>query len=191
MRSITANIELENLKKQDLSFGILFYGDFSQQSLDSYQTLEEIDVDKFDLFSVDVQKVKDIHKQYKVENVPTLLVFNVGKAVKWITGNRSRQEYLDIIQNKIEAPVFVADKADNAPRIEVYSTPSCTYCTMLKNYLTEKKIKYRDIDISRDSKAADDLVKKTGQTGVPQTYINGTHVMGFDRNKINELLKIK
>ncbi len=76
------------------------------------------------------------------------------------------------------------------PRIIVFSTPNCGWCRKLKSYLREKGFKYRDVDISKDVKAADDLVRKTGQTGVPVTLINNRPIVGFNKNEIDRALKI-
>ncbi|PWD99276.1 glutaredoxin family protein [Marinilabilia rubra] len=73
----------------------------------------------------------------------------------------------------------------------VYTTPTCSWCRTLKDYLTNNRIKFREIDVSKDEKAAADMVKRSGQQGVPQSLINGQAVVGFDRNKINSLLEIK
>ncbi len=76
------------------------------------------------------------------------------------------------------------------PRIIVFSTPNCGWCRKLKNYLREKGFRYRDVDISKDAKAADDLVRKTGQTGVPVTLINSRSIVGFNKKEIDRALKI-
>jgi len=77
------------------------------------------------------------------------------------------------------------------PRVIVFSTPTCSYCTVTKRYFREKKIKFRDVDVSRDQKAAMDMQRKTGQTGVPVIMINNKPIVGFDKPKINKLLGIK
>ncbi|PLX14769.1 MAG: NrdH-redoxin [Salinivirgaceae bacterium] len=73
----------------------------------------------------------------------------------------------------------------------MYTTPTCTYCTSLKNYLNDKSVSYTEIDVSKDHQAAEEMVKRSGQQGVPQTVINGQVVIGFDRAKINQLLNIE
>ena len=76
--------------------------------------------------------------------------------------------------------------------IKVYSTPTCPWCVKLKEYLDEKKVKYKNIDVSVDQKAASEMVKKSGQMGVPQTEINGKIIVGFDKEAIDaELAKSK
>ena len=74
--------------------------------------------------------------------------------------------------------------------VKVYSTATCPYCVTLKEYLKEHNIEFEDIDVSQDDKVRDEMVKKSGQMGVPVADINGEIVVGFDREKIKQLLKI-
>jgi glutaredoxin 3 len=76
------------------------------------------------------------------------------------------------------------------PRVIVFSTPSCSFCNMTKKYFREKGIKFRDVDVSRDQAAARDMVRRSGQSGVPVIDIGGKIIVGFDRPKINKLLGI-
>ena len=76
------------------------------------------------------------------------------------------------------------------PRVIVFSTPSCSFCNMAKKYFREKGIKFRDVDVSRDQAAARDMVRRSGQSGVPVIDIGGKVIVGFDRSKINKLLGI-
>lgn len=76
-----------------------------------------------------------------------------------------------------------------APQVEVYSTPTCPYCVMAKQYLTAKKIPFKDIDVSRDMASAQRMMASTGQMGVPQLHINGQWIVGFDRRAIDEALR--
>ena len=72
--------------------------------------------------------------------------------------------------------------------IEVYTTPSCPYCTKLKNWLEEEDIEYESFDLSQDRQKAQELIQKTGQRGVPQTLIKDGDeekaVIGFQPEKI-------
>lgn len=74
--------------------------------------------------------------------------------------------------------------------IKIYSTPSCPYCLALKDFLTDRKINFEEIDVSRDEKAAGEMIKKSGQLGVPVIDIDGEIVVGFDKEKISKLLKL-
>ncbi len=76
------------------------------------------------------------------------------------------------------------------PRVIVFSTPTCTYCNMAKKYFREKGVKFKDVDVSRDMAAARDMVRRSGQQGVPVIDIGGKIVVGFDRPKIDKYLGI-
>jgi len=74
--------------------------------------------------------------------------------------------------------------------IKVYSTPTCPYCVTLKEYLKEHDIEFEDIDVSLDQKLVDEMVKKSGQMGVPVIEADGQIIVGFDKDKIKKLLNI-
>ena len=79
-------------------------------------------------------------------------------------------------------------------KIIVYSTPTCPYCVMVKDYLKSKKINFTEIDVSKDQKQAETMVEKSGQMGVPVMIIEKNNkediILGFDKDKINKLLNI-
>ena len=72
----------------------------------------------------------------------------------------------------------------------IYSTPTCVYCNSLKEYLTSKNIPFEDIDVSENEKELEKMVAISGQMGVPVVEIEGNVVIGFDKEKIDELLKL-
>lgn len=75
--------------------------------------------------------------------------------------------------------------------IKIYTTPTCPWCKRTKEFLEKKGIKYKEINVSSDRKAAEEMVKISGQYGVPVLDINGKVVVGFDPDKIEELIEIK
>lgn len=75
-------------------------------------------------------------------------------------------------------------------KIRIFSTPICPYCVTLKNFLKEKGFEFEDIDVSVNEKAADEMIEKTGQMGVPVVDIDGEIIIGFDKPKISEILGI-
>lgn len=77
------------------------------------------------------------------------------------------------------------------PKVRVFSTPSCPYCVTLKQFLKKYDIEFEDIDVSQDKNAMDEMIKKSGQMGVPVVDIDGKFIIGFDKEKICKLLKIK
>ena len=81
--------------------------------------------------------------------------------------------------------------AKSMPKVIMFSTPAYTYCNVAKRYFREKKVRFRDVDVSRDARAAADMQRRTGQTGVPVIMINNKPIVGFDKPRINQLLGIK
>ena len=74
-------------------------------------------------------------------------------------------------------------------KVEIYTTPTCHYCHMAKEYFKEHNIEYTEHDVSVDAEARTEMVEKSGQMGVPVIFINGKMITGFDQGKIEELLK--
>jgi len=74
--------------------------------------------------------------------------------------------------------------------IKVYSTQTCPYCHIAKDFLKENKIKFEDIDVSENEEKANEMIEKSGQMGVPVIDIDGEIIIGFDKEKIKKLLKI-
>lgn len=73
--------------------------------------------------------------------------------------------------------------------VKVYSTPSCPWCTVAKNYLTSKHVQFEDVDVSQNRQAAVEMVQKSGQRGVPVIDINGSIIVGFDQGTIDSLIR--
>lgn len=74
-------------------------------------------------------------------------------------------------------------------QITVYTTSSCPYCVMMTNYLKEKGLSFKEVNVQQDPVAAERLVKTTGEMGVPQTEINGQWILGFDPEKVMQFIK--
>ena len=74
-------------------------------------------------------------------------------------------------------------------KVKIFTTPTCPHCVELKDYLNSKSINFEEIDLASDPKAAATLVQKTGYSAVPQIQIDDKFIVGFDRPKIEELLK--
>ncbi|MDQ3913155.1 MAG: glutathione S-transferase N-terminal domain-containing protein [Actinomycetota bacterium] len=73
-------------------------------------------------------------------------------------------------------------------RVVVFSTSSCPWCTRAKRYLKESGVRFKEVNIERDPKAAQDLVKKTGQMGVPVVKVGSKWIVGFDQPRIEKEL---
>jgi glutaredoxin 3 len=75
--------------------------------------------------------------------------------------------------------------------VTIYSTPTCHFCKMAKEFFTEKNIPYTNYDVSVDAEKRDEMIKMTGQLGVPVIVIEGNIMVGFDREKIATKLGVE
>ena len=73
-------------------------------------------------------------------------------------------------------------------KVKVYSTTTCPWCHKVKDFLKEKGVKFEDINVGIDQKAAEEMVEKSGQMGVPVTEIDGKIIVGYDREAIEKAL---
>ncbi len=72
----------------------------------------------------------------------------------------------------------------------VYSTPTCSYCVRVKQFLKDNNVPFEHYDVSVDQEKAEEMIKKSGQMGVPVLDIEGEIIIGFDKERIKELLGI-
>ena len=75
-----------------------------------------------------------------------------------------------------------------AKKVKIYSTPTCPYCKMAKEWMKEQKIEFTDVDVSSDEKAAEEMTEKSGQMGVPVIVVGDEVIVGFDKPKLEGLL---
>ncbi|HII72391.1 TPA: hypothetical protein HA265_06570 [Candidatus Woesearchaeota archaeon] len=73
--------------------------------------------------------------------------------------------------------------------VKVYSTPTCPYCKLAKEWLTQKGVKFQDINVAEDEAARDEMIEKSGQMGVPVIMIGEKIIVGFDLKALEEALK--
>ncbi len=76
-------------------------------------------------------------------------------------------------------------------QITIYSTPTCHFCHMAKDFLTEKNIPFTDYNVATDLEKRQEMMQKSGQMGVPVIYIGDEMIIGFDKSKISQLLGIQ
>lgn len=74
--------------------------------------------------------------------------------------------------------------------VEVYSTPTCMYCNLLKDFLKENNVEYTEINVAEDEEKRNYIVEKSGQMGVPVAIIGEEVIVGFNQAKISELLDL-
>ncbi len=194
------NMNTKNIKnKEDLKLELarkpvnylLLYKAGAAQSECALSNLKDLDMEVKGLAEVliaDVTLVRDIHPEYNIESVPSLLKFSNDRLITIYKGCNGKEFYHSVFSGERSTKTVKDEKP--AKRITVYSTSSCSWCTTLKNYLRENKIVFTDIDVASDQKAAEEMVRKSGQQGVPQTDINGEIIIGFDKTRIDRLLEI-
>jgi len=179
------------LAKEKRSF-LLIYKKGSEQSDRAFQNLSRAASGASDIgiFTADVNEVRDIHPAYVVNSAPTLLEFAGEEFKNIFKGAHDASYYKGLFDNAVY--VAKAEKeGKKLKQVTVYTTPTCSWCTTLKSYLSKNNIRYTEIDVSRNEAAAQEMVRRSGQQGVPQTMIGGEMIVGFDKTKINRLLEIQ
>ncbi len=73
-------------------------------------------------------------------------------------------------------------------KVIVYSTATCPYCVMAKDFLKQNSVEFEDIDVSQDKEKAQEMMDKSGQMGVPVIDINGKIIIGFDKEAMKKEL---
>lgn len=82
-------------------------------------------------------------------------------------------------------------KVDEVPKVRVYSTPTCPWCYAAKEFLKENNVAFEDVDVSVDQRAAEEMIVKSRQMGVPVIEIDGKMIVGFDKQAIKQALGLK
>ncbi|HOC20856.1 MAG: glutaredoxin family protein [Chloroflexi bacterium] len=77
------------------------------------------------------------------------------------------------------------------PRVIVFSTPTCPYCQAAKRYLQQRGVPFEDEDVSQNMIAAQYMVQRSGQQGVPVIQVGNEVVVGFDRARLDALLGLQ
>jgi len=78
-----------------------------------------------------------------------------------------------------------AKKPEN---VLIYTTPTCVFCKAVKEYLTEHNVEYKEVDVAADAAAAEEMISKSGQMGVPVTMIDDQIIVGFNKPKFDQIL---
>ncbi len=76
-------------------------------------------------------------------------------------------------------------------KVKIYSTPTCTYCIMAKQWFAEKNIEYEEFDVASSEEKRNELLEKTGQMAVPAIEVGDEMVIGFDKGRLEKLLGIE
>ncbi|RKY75583.1 glutaredoxin [candidate division KSB1 bacterium] len=190
VKDITSRQEFDSILKDQDFFLLLFYTNSSEKSLDAKKALGQMSEEEKDIkiYSVDAKKVNNIHPDYGVTTVPTVVVFKKGKNIKQVQGALTSGHYQRLL---MDAPVSSQKGDSPGHSVVVYTTPSCPWCNKVKSYLRQNRVRFREVDVARDQRAAQELVQRSGQTGVPQVDIDGQLIVGFDQPRIDSLLGLK
>jgi glutaredoxin-like YruB-family protein len=192
LKQITDLNNLVSELAEDQKNYLLLYKSGSESSDCAYANLTEASkkLPDVNIMCADVNQVRDIHPHYGISSVPSLLVFEGKQHINVVKGCNDPPYYIGLFEESLfHAAAKIAGKTMKS--VTVYTTPSCSWCNTLKTYLRSNHIPYREIDVSRDQQAAAEMVRRSGQQGVPQTSIDGQIVVGFDKNRINNLLGIQ
>ena len=73
-------------------------------------------------------------------------------------------------------------------KVKIYTTPSCVYCKMTKEFFKQNNIQYEELDVAKDINARGEMIQKSGQMGVPVIEVNGETIVGFDQPKLKKAL---
>ncbi len=190
LNEITSIDQFNEIKKNQDFFLLGFYTEKSENAREAMKRLEQAreSFDDTPVYAVNASRVRDIHPALGVNSVPTVLTLRKGDITKNIQGLQTKEHYEMLFY---EAPVKAREGDEpRQPSVTVYSTPTCSWCNRLKQHLRKNRIRFTDIDVSRDQGAAQELMSRTGQTGVPQTNIDGEWIVGFDQARIDRLLNI-
>jgi len=192
LRRVDSHKEMLSLLKEANKNYVLIYKKGSEASDCSYKSIETAvkELKDINVLSVDVGSVRDIHKNYGITSAPSLMVFDGSKFVKTVKGCNDEGFYKSLFESSLFSAT--SEKGGKTQkRVTVFGTPSCSWCTTIKTHLNKNGIKYSYIDVSKDQKAAEAMVARSGQQGVPQTDIGGEMIVGFDKIRINTLLNIQ
>ena len=180
----------KELQKEDVSF-LLLYKSGSIQSECALRNMKDLSIEEnLNFMLADVKYVRDIHRNYHIDSVPSLLQFRKTKLIGIFKGCNEKSFLKSLFEDSLYSVIENKEKVKHK-RVVVYTTPTCPHCTTLKNYLKDNRIHFKEIDVASDQVAAQQMVKKSGQQGVPQIEINGRIIVGFNKPKIDKILEIK
>ena len=81
-------------------------------------------------------------------------------------------------------------KAAKKSNVRIYTTSTCPWCVKTKEFFRENNVKYNEVNVGLDEKARNEMFEKSGQFGVPVTDVNGTIIVGYDKEALKKALKL-
>ena len=185
--------QLQGVQKQRKDLLLLaFWGDFSEAAKRALAELKTFaqEYPSVPVWIIDVGKLPGIHRQFKVDRVPTVVAVEKGRATKSVEGVQSARFYALHLAGAAVSRTHEAGRRQ-VPRVTVYSGPGCPACGHAKAYLRRHGIAFRDVDIAQDPRAAETISRRSGRMAVPQIDVNGRLIVGFNRETLDRLLGIE
>ena len=137
-------------------------------------------------YLVDLQTNRDLAGAFGVDVVPSVLELDGTSVLRKIVGPQTSAFYAQTLAGGAGRPTV----AQPSHRVQVYTTSSCPWCVKVKAYLKQHGVAFEEINVSTDPRAAQRMVARSGQQGVPQLDIDGHVVVGFDKRRIDSLLHL-
>lgn len=75
-------------------------------------------------------------------------------------------------------------------KVKIYTTPTCVYCSFTKQFFKENQVVYSEVDVTKDRAAAQEMIEKSGQMGVPVIDVDGKIIVGFDKPALKKALSL-
>ncbi len=188
-------LSTSNFKKEVNDFSGLvvvdFYADWCGPCKLVTPVLEELakdyDEKKVKFAKLNVDQNQQLASIFGIMGIPTVIFFKDGKIVNQRVGAMSKEAYKTAIDQALnEKPS--SSKSKGETEVVVFSTPTCPWCKKTKEYLKSRGIKFKDVNVASDQAMAQKMVQRSGEMGVPQLWINGQVVVGFNKPRIDTLL---
>ena len=167
-----------------------FFGSFSMAAMRSRPVFERFARDAGDVpvILVDLDKLKGAHKDFGVKQVPTVVLVEGGKVRRSVIGPHDADYWSRALLQDHVVRRDTGEDDKPSHRVVLYTGEHCPWCARARNYLRRNRVRFTEIMVSKDPAAAQALMAKTGQTGVPQLDIDGHYIVGFDKPRIAKLL---
>jgi thioredoxin 1 len=166
-----------------------FYADWCGPCKVLSPLMEELDRENKDrdvaYAKVNVDENQELAAAFGVMSIPTVVFLKDGKVAAKKIGVQEKQDYLKAVES---AKSF--DPANVKRDVTVFTTPTCPYCHMAKDYLKSRNIPFKDVDVSKDQTMAREMINKSGEMGVPQLWIGEEVVIGFNKPAIDMALNL-
>jgi glutaredoxin-like YruB-family protein len=186
-RTRAALMEALTRPREELLVG--FFGSFSPASARAWPEFEAFCAAHPELpaLIVDVGEVKELHLEFEVKAVPTVLWFKHGEEHHRVVGAQTREGYEALLRSE---PAPGPARTGRVRRVTVFTSPHCVWCTRVKTYLRAHEVSFTEVDVARDEASMRRLLARSGQKGVPQIDVDGQLIVGFDKPRLDTLLEL-